>query len=64
MFLIIEKRGYYKQMQVSDYFGKICVRVIDLRYKDGRISFNRTFGREKSIEIDDKRKTRNAAHQK
>ena len=48
MYIIIEKREYYKQMEIPDYCGRERVKIIDKRYKRGRILFAKIFHRHKS----------------
>jgi len=64
MFIIIERRKPWVQMQIKDYFGKIKIKFINLRNKRGRDQFATIFARNKCTVQKDERKKGKKSHQK
>lgn len=56
MYIIIERKRHYVQKRITDYLGKFNVKIIDLRYKRGRILFNKILHRAKSTQRKEKKK--------
>ena len=64
MFIIVKKSGYYKIMQLDDYFWTSTIIIIDLRRKRGRILFDKIFKRKKRSTCVNKQKDKLNKNQK
>jgi len=56
MYIIIRKKGFFIQQQITDYFGIPSFKIIDLREKSGQILYAQIFGSKQRIKTNKENK--------